>query len=252
MLGPGYSVQINPADFTTRINNAWFPLKPGTRFVYSSTKDRSPSDVMTVTRRTAVLDSVLCVVVHDYVYESGKLSEKTNDYYAQNKDGSVWYFGEDAFDAGKHGKLTLSPDTWHSGVDGALPGVFMPPNPQLGEQHYQEYYPGHAEDQFQVTSLSARVRVPFGSFKHTWTSDVARTRRPRPRLLRARRRPGARESRGGRTHRPDSGCAPSLKPHGPGAPAIKTAGRHQFFTSAFGLFLRVRYPHAAIQGARGD
>ena len=54
---------------------------------------------MTVTRRTAVLDSVLCVVVHDYVYESGKLSEKTNDYYAHNKDGSVWYFGEDAFDA---------------------------------------------------------------------------------------------------------------------------------------------------------
>ncbi|MGA8805246.1 MAG: hypothetical protein WB866_11190 [Solirubrobacterales bacterium] len=175
MLGPGYSVQINPADFTTRINNAWFPLKPGTRFVYSSTKDRSPSDVMTVTRRTAVLDSVLCVVVHDYVYESGKLSEKTNDYYAQNKDGSVWYFGEDAFDAGKHGKLTLSPDTWHSGVDGALPGVFMPPNPQLGEQHYQEYYPGHAEDQFQVTSLSARVRVPFGSFKHTLeTSETSR------------------------------------------------------------------------------
>ena len=87
----------------------------------------------------------------------------------------VWYFGEDAFDAGKHGKLTLSPDTWHSGVDGALPGVFMPPNPQLGEQHYQEYYPGHAEDQFQVTSLSARVRVPFRSFKHTLeTSETSR------------------------------------------------------------------------------
>jgi hypothetical protein len=175
MLGPGYTVQVNPADFSTRIDNVWFPLKPGTRFVYGSAKGHPPTDVMTVTRKTRVLDGVLCVVVHDFVYESGRPSEKTSDYYAQNKDGTVWYFGEDAFDAGKHGKFTLSPDTWHSGVDGALPGVFMPPNPQIGEEHYQEYYPGHAEDQFQISSLSARVKVPFGSFKRTLeTSETSR------------------------------------------------------------------------------
>jgi hypothetical protein len=174
-LGPGYTVQVNPADFSARIDNAWFPLKPGTRFVYGSAKGHPPTDVMTVTRHTEVLDGVLCVVVHDFVYESGRLSEKTSDFYAQNKDGTVWYFGEDAFDAGKNGRFTPSSDSWHSGVDGALPGVFMPPNPQLGEEHYQEYYPGHAEDQFQVSSLSARVRVPFGSFKHTLeTSETSR------------------------------------------------------------------------------
>src|SRR5262249_55378115 len=126
----------NPADFTTRVNNAWFPLKPGTRFVYSSTKDRTPSDVMTVTRRTAVLDGVLCVVVHDYVYEAGKLSEKTNDYYAQNNDRAVWYFGEYDLEAGTRATRAPSPHAWHSGVAGALPGVFMPQHPQFGEQRY--------------------------------------------------------------------------------------------------------------------
>jgi hypothetical protein len=175
MLGPGYTVQVNPADFGTTIDNPWFPLKPGTSFVYSTAKGRPPTDVMTVSRRTRVLDGVTTVVVFDRTYEDGRLAEKTADYYAQKNDGSVWYFGEDAYDANKKGKLILSSDSWHSGVDGALPGDFMPAAPQLGEEHYQEYYVGHAEDQYAIASLTARVEVPFGSFKGTLqTNETSR------------------------------------------------------------------------------
>jgi hypothetical protein len=159
-----YSVNVNPADFSTRIDNSWFPLKPGTQFVYETQSGMPSRDVMTVTRRTRVLDGVRCVVVHDYVYNSGKPSERTSDYYAQDKHGDVWYFGEDAFDADSHGHFKRSTDSWHSGVNGALPGDFMPHNPRVGTHHYQEYYVGHAEDRYSVASLTASVTVPFGSY----------------------------------------------------------------------------------------
>ena len=165
------SVRINPANFSTRIDNQWFPLKPGTRFVYESQSGPAQRDVMTVTRGTKVLDGVRCVIVHDYVYSSGRPSERTSDYYAQDKHGTVWYFGEDAFDADSGGRFHKSSDSWHSGVHGAQPGVFMPRHPRVGEHHYQEYFKGHAEDQFRVSSLAAKVTVPYGSF-----SNVLETR----------------------------------------------------------------------------
>jgi hypothetical protein len=159
-----YSVHVNPADFSTRIDNAWFPLKPGTQFVYETQQGAPSRDVMTVTHRTKVLDGVRCVVVHDYVYNSGHPSERTSDYYAQDKHGDVWYFGEDAFDADSSGHFKRSADSWHAGVKRAFPGDFMPRNPRVGTRHYQEYYKGHAEDRYSVASLTASVTVPFGSY----------------------------------------------------------------------------------------
>jgi hypothetical protein len=159
------AAKIDPGNFTTRIDNAWFPLRPGTTLVYTGVKDgRSTRDVFAVTRRTRVIGGVRCVVIHDRVYAAGRLFERTTDYYVQDRQGGVWYFGEDTAELDRHGRVTSTEGTWHAGVDGAQPGLFMPANPRVGEHHRQEYYKGHAEDQFRVVNLNARITVPYGSF----------------------------------------------------------------------------------------
>ena len=163
------------ARFTTTIDNPWFPLRPGTRLVYVGVKDGKPQrDVVRVTWRTKTVGGIPCVVVDDRVYSRGHLSERTNDYYSQDRSGTVWYVGEDTAELDAHGKVTSTEGTWHTGVGGAKAGVFMPANPRVGEHHLQEYYRGHAEDQFRVVSLRARVKTPYRDFRsalltHEWT-----------------------------------------------------------------------------------
>jgi hypothetical protein len=153
--------------FTAKVDNPWFPLRPGTTYVYRGGKDGKPArDVFAVTRRTRVVGGVRCVVVHDRLYLRGRLAERTSDYYAQDAGGTVWYFGEDTAELGPGGDVTSTEGTWHAGVDGARAGIFMPAHPRVGERHRQEFLRGHAEDHFQVVSLDARVAVPFGTFDH--------------------------------------------------------------------------------------
>src|SRR5215217_5629604 len=91
-----YAPHINPSEFTTKIDNNYFPLKPGTTFVYRGNSGGNPErDVMTVTHSTKMVMGVKCVVVNDRVWAGGKLTEKTFDYYVQDRKGNVWYFGED-------------------------------------------------------------------------------------------------------------------------------------------------------------
>ncbi len=152
---PGYSPQVT---------NPWFPLRPGAVFVFHGTKDGKPTrDVVTVTHRTIVVDGAPCVVVSDRLYESGKLEERTSDYYTQDRSGNVWYFGEDTAELDAHGKVTSTEGTWRAGRDGAKPGIYMPANPRVGQTGRQEYYRGHAEDHFRVVRLDARVTVPYVS-----------------------------------------------------------------------------------------
>jgi len=80
--------------------------------------------------------------------------------------GNVWYFGEDTAELDRHGKVVSTEGSFHAGVDGAQPGVFMQAHPQVGRRFRQEWYQGHAEDVFKVTDLSAPVTVPYGSFRH--------------------------------------------------------------------------------------
>ena len=160
-------VEPAAARFTANVDNPWFPLRPGTTFVYQGVKDGKPArDVYAVTSRTKVVAGVPCVVVDDRLYSGGHLVERTSDYYTQDKDGNVWYFGEDTAELDSHGKVTSREGTWHAGVDGAKPGLFMPARPHVGEHHLQEFYKGHAEDQFRVVSLNATVKVPYGSFQN--------------------------------------------------------------------------------------
>lgn len=158
---------VDPADFVPRVTNRWFPLKPGTTYAYRGVKDGKPSrDIVTVTSQTRLVQGVRTTVVRDRLYLSGRLEERTSDWYAQDKKGNVWYFGEATAELDRRGRVTTTEGSWQSGVDGARAGIFMPARPQIGQSGLQEYYRGQAEDHFRVVSLSAFVRVPFVSTKH--------------------------------------------------------------------------------------
>jgi hypothetical protein len=155
-----------PKRFSSTIDNAWFPLKPGTTFVSEGVDEGAKArDVFRITHQTKVLNGVRCTVIDDRNYRNGKLSERTKDYYAQDAAGNVWYFGEDTSTIDSKGKVKSTEGTWHAGVDGAKAGLFMPRNPRVGERHYQEYYVGHAEDEYRVESKTAHITAPYGSFK---------------------------------------------------------------------------------------
>ena len=164
LASPG-SLSIDQGNFVAAIDNPWLPLKPGTTMRYRGTKDEEPAiEVFTVTNRTATIDGISCVVIDDRLFLSGRLAERTSDYYVQDKDGNVWYFGEDTQELDAKGKVTSTEGTWHAGADGAQPGIFMEANPTVGHSYLQEFYKGHAEDHFSVESLSASIKVPYGSF----------------------------------------------------------------------------------------
>jgi len=112
------------SDFSARIDNQWFPLKPGTRYVYTGVKDGTPSrDVMTVTHQTQTIDGVRCLAVDDRLYLRGRLGERTTDWYSQDNQGNVWYFGENTAELDAHGHVTSTEGTWTTGVNGAKAGI---------------------------------------------------------------------------------------------------------------------------------
>ena len=160
-----YSPQIDPANFVTKVDNRWFPLVPGTTFHYEGVKDETKqTDDMVVTDQTKQILGVTCTVVRDTVSEHGKPVEQTFDWYAQDKQGNVWYLGEDttAFENG-----TVSTEgSWQSGVRGAVPGIVMEADPQVADGYRQEFWKGHAEDQAWVLTRGGTVHVPFGHLRH--------------------------------------------------------------------------------------
>jgi hypothetical protein len=162
-----YSPHIDPADFTTKIDNKYFPLKRGTTLVYrGKTKDATVGDVVAVTSDTKQIMGVDCVVVDDKVTEDGKLAEHTYDWYAQDKKGNVWYFGEDSKEI-NNGKVTSTEGSWEAGKNGAKPGTIMPAHPKVGHTYRQEYSKGVAEDMARPLKLDGSASVPYGSFDHT-------------------------------------------------------------------------------------
>lgn len=153
-----------PSGFAARVDNPWFPLEPGTTNLYRGVKDSMPSrDVFRVTRRAKRIQGVRCTVVSDKLYLRGRLHERTEDWYAQDKAGNVWYFGEATAELNANGSVRSTEGSWQSGVDGARAGIFMPAHPHPGQSGRQEYYKGHAEDHFRVLSLAADVHTPGAS-----------------------------------------------------------------------------------------
>jgi hypothetical protein len=150
-----------PADFSTRIDNPYWPMPPGTRWTYRAGAER---DVVTVTRATRRLaDGVTARVVRDTAVRGGEVVEDTFDFYAQDRQGTVWYLGEDTAEF-EHGRLRSREGSFEAGVDGARPGIVMPARPRRGMRYRQELYRGHAEDRAEILSTRELAQTPFGRF----------------------------------------------------------------------------------------
>jgi hypothetical protein len=160
-------VHLNPADFSANIDNCRWPMTVGTRWIYRVTDYADGStdrEVIKVTDQTKLIaDGIRARVVSDVVRHGGKPVEVTKDWYAQDKQGNVWYFGEDTI-AYVHGKR-VDNGTWEAGVGTNMPGVALPAKPRVGLSYREEYSKGVAEDQSRVLALDKQAQVPAGHFK---------------------------------------------------------------------------------------
>ena len=162
---PKYAPAVKAANFVKTIDNPFFPLAPGTTFLYSGTKGTSKliSQVV-VTKKTRKIMGVTCVEVDSSVTLDDKLAEKTVNWYAQDKLGNVWSFAEDVKEYSTSGKVTTTKGSWLAGSNGALPGIAMQAYPTVDLSYRQDYYKGHKEDMAQVVSLTESIKVTSGSY----------------------------------------------------------------------------------------
>ena len=193
-----YAPHINPSEFSTSIDNEYLPMKPGTTFVYEGGAER---DEMTVTNDTKKVMGVECVVVDDRAWEDGKLIEQTYDWFAQDKEGSVWYFGEDTREY-ENGKVVSTKGSWEAGVDGAKPGIIMQAHPKVGQVLpsgvLQRRGRGHGEGA-KLERISHSALRLLRSCAGNQGVDATRTQLRRAQVLRSWGGPGVR--RGLRTGR---------------------------------------------------
>jgi hypothetical protein len=169
-------VTLDQADFLDRIDNPFLPFLPGSRWIYRETDTEGARQrvKVTVTDRTRTIEGIDATVVHDKVTERGALVENTFDWYAQDACGNVWYLGENTKEY-EDGEVVSTEGSWEHGVAGAMAGVVMPADPQVGLEYRQEYYGGEAEDRGEIASLDEQAQVPFGHFR-----DVLMTRDTTP------------------------------------------------------------------------
>jgi hypothetical protein len=162
--GQPYAPEIDPADFVTVVDNSYFPLTPGTRWVMEGEGESAGETTITeVTSEKKTILGVVCTVVRDEVDVDGELQELTFDWYAQDVAGNVWYFGEDTAEY-KNGQVTTREGAWEAGVDGAQAGIIMPAEPMVGLTYRQEFLEGEAEDLAKVVELAAMAETPAGSY----------------------------------------------------------------------------------------
>ena len=160
-------VNLNPADFSADITNAYWPMKPGTRWVYRNVEEGNPpQDVVVVatTETKKLANGITARVVRDTARAEGQLVEDTIDWYAQDKTGNVWYMGEQTAEY-ENGKVVSRAGSWEAGKDGAMPGIMLPALPQDGQKYRQEYMKGEAEDNGEVIATDALVQVKTGRYK---------------------------------------------------------------------------------------
>jgi hypothetical protein len=160
-------VELDPAEFTTQIDNPYWPMAPGGRWVYreTDTSGQRQRVVVEVTDETkTIANGIEARVVRDTVTEGGEPVEITDDWYAQDSEGNIWYLGEDTTEY-RNGEVTTRAGSFEAGVDGAEPGIAMPADPEPGMEYRQEYLEGEAEDAGAVVTVGEeRVEVPFGFY----------------------------------------------------------------------------------------
>ncbi len=160
-------VKLDPADFSTNIDNPYWPMAPGNKWVYSETDTVGGREkvVVEVTGKTKMIaNGIEARVIRDTVTENGIPVEITDDWYAQDKAGNIWYLGEYVTNY-ENGKVVDHSGSFEAGVDGAQPGIAMPADPEPGMTYRQEYYKDEAEDKGAVVTVGdEQVQVPFGFF----------------------------------------------------------------------------------------
>jgi hypothetical protein len=156
------------AQFDHPQQNPYFPLQPGTVSRYRGSEDGERfNELVTVTDRTKTILGVETTVVRDVLRRAdGTLAEKTDDWYAADNDGNVWYFGEATATYDEHGHVESREGSWQAGVRGAVAGTIMPADPQPTDAYRQEFLRGHAEDQAWIVQRNAHVTVPYGRLGH--------------------------------------------------------------------------------------
>lgn len=158
-----YNPVINPDNFVARIDNNYYPLNPGTKYTYRiQTEDGVERNEVQVTRQTKTILGVTCTVIADSVWLNDGLIEATLDWYAQDKAGNVWYFGEDSKQF-ENGRQVGNEGSWEAGVNTAKPGIIMEANPKVGDSYRQEYLFNIAEDMGEVLSLGETVTLTNGT-----------------------------------------------------------------------------------------
>jgi hypothetical protein len=168
--GTTYAPVLDPANFVSVIDNPYFPLPVGRTLVYRGVKDgQTQTDTVTVTNRTKVILGITTTVVHDRATHDGTPLEDTFDYYAQAKDGTVWYLGEDTTAYLPNGRTDTS-GSFQAGVNGAQPGIIMAAHPQIPDAYRQECFAGEAEDAAWVVGTTGSTRVPYGNVRNVLTT----------------------------------------------------------------------------------
>jgi hypothetical protein len=165
------AVHLDPADFTVKIDNPYYPLRSGDRRVYletapDGTRQRIVDEVLNKTK--VIADGVTARVVRSTVTTSaGKVVEYTEEWFAQDRAGNVWYFGEDT--TNYEGPKPSKKGAFEAGVDGAQPGVQMPAKPRAGMRYRLEggYKTGAADHTIILSVGKEQVEVPFGYFRGT-------------------------------------------------------------------------------------
>jgi len=166
----GYEPVLNPRDFVRVIDNPYYPLPVGRTLIYRGVRDgQTQTDRVHVTSGTKVLEGITATAVSDVARHNGKLLEKTTDWFAQDKQGNVWYLGEDTAAYLPNGQIDRS-GSWQAGVRDGEPGIIMLAHPQIPDAYRQEFLRGQAEDTAWIVNKGGSVRVPFGVVHHILTS----------------------------------------------------------------------------------
>src|SRR3954447_14817934 len=157
----------SPSDFTHPVANSYFPLTPGLILRYRGTDgDEKLHERVVVTHKTKLIQGVRTRVVHDVLRRAdGSVAEATDDWYAADNAGNVWYFGENTATFRPNGTVESREGSWQAGVRGAVAGTIMPANPRATDAYRQEFWRGHAEDQAWIVQSNTTIAVPAGTFR---------------------------------------------------------------------------------------
>jgi hypothetical protein len=160
-------VNLDPANFSADITNAYWPMKPGTRWIFRASEEGEPPQDITIVATTAtkkLANGITARVVRDTARSEGQLVEDTIDWYAQDTVGNVWYMGEQTAEF-ENGKVVSRAGSWEAGKDGAMPGIMLPAQPQDGQKYRQEFKKAEAEDNGEVIATNDLVQVKAGRYK---------------------------------------------------------------------------------------